>query len=723
MYGGSGGRARGALLALGWACGVAQAVLLRESMALAGGSELAWGVVLAVWLAGMSAGARVGVGLGRPAAGEWGPPAMLLASLGATVLLRAAPLLAGTAPGEVMATGRAAWLWTAAVLPVAGIGGWCFPNLAAALGGAGAAGRAWALEAAGAFAGGAVFTFALAGLGSSAVLAAALAVVVLVAPARGSLRVAAAGLALGTGLALPWLDAALARSGWRWAGQPGELLAWANTRRQRLELGSGPPAAVYGDGVLIATAPDPYASAPLGHLLALLHPSPRTVLCVGCLGSGVLPSLLAHPLERLVIVEDDPELVRRLPGWLGDEVSCALADVRVTVQADDPVRAITAGEGVDLLIFLDGDPTTLRRHRTRSAEFLRTCAGRLAPGGVVVVRTAVSDTYLAGPGGELLSTLAATLKAELPGVTGVPGESVLLVAGGGVSPGWLASEELAARWRQRGEVDPTFNFAVVSDRLDRHRVAALADFLARAEAAPSTALQPRAVLLAALHAEGRSGSRLAPVASAVLLMSGWWVLAGVVLGAAVLVAWARARGSPAVPLAACVGFCSMGWWVVLLGAWQAAEGSVYAEVGMLSGLFMAGVAGGARLAGSRGVPRAWLAGALAAGASVSLAVASGAPLAWPRVAIVPLLLVGGGCTGAAFPGLAALAGGGDERRGAGRGFAADELGAALGALGVGLFALPWLGTRGVGVALGGIMVAALAALLLGTRRPDPVGGC
>lgn len=717
MPGGSGSRGERALLALGWACGVAQAVLLRESMALAGGSELAWGVVLAMWLVGMSAGARVGVALGRPGAGGWGPAVMLLAGAGATVLLRAAPLLAAITPGEALASARAVWLWALAVLPVAVVGGWSFPTLTAALGDGGDAGRAWALEAAGAFVGGAVFTFALAGLGSVTALAGGLAVVVVVAPPKGSRWVAASGVAIATVLLLPWAERGLARAAWGWAGHPGELRAFANTRRQRLQLGSGPPLSVYGDGALIASAVDPYTSVPLGHLLALLHPAPRAVLCVGCLGSGVLPVLLTHPLERLLVVEDDPEMVRWLPAWLGETVSLALADARVEVRTDDPVRVIAArGAKLDLVLLLDGDPTTLRRHRTRSLEFVRACAARLAPGGVVVIRTGVSDTYLAGVGGELLATLAATLTAALPEVVGLPGEEVLLVGGPAGMGRGVTEEVLAERWQARGAVNADFDPALLADRLDEHRRQRLDAFLKRSQALPSAAGHPRAVPLAALHGERRVGYRRGGMVVTGTGMPRWPAWAGVAALASLLVSWTLLRGAPPAPLAACVGFCSMGWWVLLLAAWQAAEGSVFAEVGVLSGLFMAGLAGGAWWAARHADPGTWLAGALGVGIGVSLALASGLPFLRPRAVIIPLLLAAGACTGGAFPGLAALAGAGNERRGAGRGFAADEAGAALGAFGFGLFALPWLGVGGSGMALAGILAAALVAVLLGRRR-------
>lgn len=702
-------------MALGWACGVAQAVLLREGMSLAGGSEVAWGVVLAIWLAGMAVGAWVGVRLGSPAAGGWGAPAMLLVAAGAVVLLRSAPRLAGAAPGEVLVTWRAALVWLAAVLPVATVGGWSFPTLTAALGGRGAAGRAWAWEALGACTGGVVFTFALASLGSPAALAGGLAVAVLLAPPAASPVVAAVGVVGAAALALPWTDRALAEWGWRCSGQGGALQDWSNTRRQRLEVGGGPPAAVFGDGALLATPPDPYLSAPLGHLLALLHPAPRSVLCVGCLSAGVLPALLAHPLVRLEVLEEDPEVLPLLPSWLGREVQRAVADPRVHLNPRDPVRGVVGEGSVDLLLLLDGDPMTLRQHRTRSAEFLRACAARLAPGGVLVLRAGVSDTYLAGAGAELLATLASTLQVAVGPVQVLAGEGVLLVAGGGVPAGGYALEELVRRWEQRGVEGESFAPWVLAGWLDPYRRQRLEEFLRGSPAPPSTAAHPRAVLWAALHAEGRAGARLATVGAASARLPRGWVGLAVGLAAVLVVGVAAGRGTPA-PVAACVGMCSMGWWMLLLGTWQAAEGSVYAEVGVLSGAFMAGLAAGAHGAARARSAGAWLSAALAVGVVVSLAVASGAALVWPRGVTLPLLLAAGWSTGAAFPGLATLAGRRDERGGAGRTFAADELGAALGALCLGTFALPWLGLRAAGLALAGLGLAALVALKVGQRR-------
>jgi hypothetical protein len=173
-----------------------------------------------------------------------------------------------------------------------------------------------------------------------------------------------------------------------------------------------------------------------------------------------------------------------------------------------------------------------------------------------------------------------------------------------------------------------------------------------------------------------------------------------------------------VAVAAAVGFVSMGWWLALLAAWQATMGSVYSQVGALSAAFMAGIVGGAVAVRSRGgSAERVLPAVLAGGVALSLALALELPLAWPRATCVPLLVLGGALTGAAFPGVAVLAGAARGRADAGRGFAGDEAGAAAAALLVGLMALPLAGMRATSLGLAVIAAAAaVAAARAGRRR-------
>ncbi len=501
-------RARIALANLGFAAGVAQAVLLREAMAALGGSELAWGAVMALWLAGMGIGSWAGVRWGGVRLAASSPALLLLLTAVGVLLMRAAPALVGAAAGEAVATWQAAWVWGIAVLFPAVAGGWCFPVLAEGLTQRASAGLAYSLEGLGALLGGGAFSFLLAPLGSAAAVLIALGLS-LAAAAFGSRWQwpAVALLAVMVGAAGPVGDM-LASAVWQSSGRIGRLAAWCETHEQRLELAGGDPATLYADGRLVATFPDRYRTVPRGRLLMLLHPRPRRVLAVGGAADGTLPVMLAHPVERVDLVEEDPELLTVLPGWFGDEMARALGDPRVVTHREDVVRVVERGGTWDLIVLCDGDPTTLRRNRTRTTEFFAACAGHLAPDGLLVVRVGVSDTFLGGAGGRLLATLSSSLANAFPNVAAVPGEEVLLLAGFSAQSTHPQPAVLGERWRMLGVIDPSFNAAMLSTLLDVERAAPLNSFLAATSAQPNTKDRPRAVSLAAARSEGRGSPPL-----------------------------------------------------------------------------------------------------------------------------------------------------------------------------------------------------------------------
>lgn len=704
-----------ALVSLGGAAAVAQAVLLREAMSALGGSELAWGVVLGAWLGGMALGAWLGAQRACPA--DLGPVLVLLLAAGGVALLRAAPVMLEQQPGEVGSTIRTLWVWLAAVLPAGAAGGWSFAVLAGRLGQPDAAGRAYALESGGSVLGGLALTLLLAPHGSMAALSVTGALVACVQlAARRRWWTALAVLALGTGLAGP-AERALAGAGWRWSGHPGSLAAWRSTRQQRLELSSGSPVALYADGRLLAVLPDPYRTSLRAHLLALLHPTPHRVLLVGAVPGDLDRQLLRHPIERLDEVVED----RGLPGLLDDNrvlPELAPSDVaRRHLATGDPLRVVRAGGPWDLIILADGDPVTVRQNRTRTVDLMHVAAGALAPEGVLAMRVGVGDTYLAGAGGRLLAMLHATLRQALPEVRALPGEEVWLLGSRSASAVAVTPEILAGRWRDRALDDEVFVAEMLPLLLDPDRAASLQRFLDTTPAPVNSAARPRAVLLATALQEGRTEGAvlgwsgrvedaLRPAAGGLALIWAAWLL----------VAGLRRR-CPRVGIAALVGLASMGWWLMLLGAWQATRGSVYAEVGALSAAFMAGLwAGSGNVARRSTSAASLLPWVLAAGGVLSGALALGIAWVWPLVTVPLLLATSGVLTGAAFPGLALLPGRRGVALGAGRGFAADELGAAVGAVLVGVLVLPVLGATAVAAGVGCLLVTAAIGVRLAARN-------
>jgi len=694
-----------ALIVLGIVTGIGQALLLREAMAAIGGSELAWGTVMSLWLVGMAIGSRLGVRLGGSPLGRTLVPITLLLTGIGVALFRAAPALTNAASGETVTTLRAAWLWAAAVVPPALAGGLAFPILAGRLG-QGGAGRGYGLEAGGALLGGLALSLVLAPLGTAAALCLTAAAAVLLGPwprARTISIVLAAALA---GAAAVSGDL-LATAGWRWAGHPGELGGWRETRRQRLEVSTGTPAALYADGRLAASYPDPFTTVPAAHLLMLLHPRPERVLAVGCLADGAISTMVRHPVSEILVVEDDPQLPPRLSEWYGPSLAAVLGDPRVRVLTTDPLRALERGGSWDLIALRDGDPITVRHNRTRTVEFFERCRSNLAADGALVLRLEVPDTYLGGSAGRLLAVMTSSLRQVFPNVVAVPGENILLVAGGAAMAPTVDPVELERRWRGRGIEDELFAPEMLELLVDPRRAADLQRAVDGAAAPVNTMGHPRAVLLAAGLHEARGRPSLLGMSRA--LESRPATPLGIALLAAVVAVLALSMGRrrSAVTTAAVVGACSMGWWLLLIAAWQSTLGSVYAEVGALNAAFMAGLAAGSLIAARWPRPTARLPLLLASGCSLSALLAAGVAFRLPALTVPLLLAAGGALTGAAFAGVAELAGRGETRRGAGLAFAADEAGAAAAALVVGILALPWAGMTATAV---GLCLLGLAAL-------------
>jgi len=703
---------RTTLFLLGVATVVAQALLLREAMAAMGGSEMAWGTVMALWLFGMGLGSRVGATTGSERLARILPAVVLATSGLGIVLFRAAPALIGATSGETLTTASAVWLWIVAVTPTAMAGGLAFPILAGALGSSGG-GKAYAIEATGMLAGGTLMSVILMGFGTTVAVCLTLAVVTAAAVWRQNRVIAFIVMVAGILLA-PIAADSLAQSGWVWSGNPGELRDWRETRLQRLEVSDGPPTAIFADGRLVATYPDPYETLPRAHLTMLLHPSPTEVFAVGCVADGSVEAMARHPVERLVVVEEDPVLLRNLPDWYGVDVADALQKQQVQPVTTDPLRAMLGSGPWDLVVLRDGNPTTLRRNRTRTLEFLRSCSAQMKPDGILVMRVAVSDTYLGGVAGQLVATLAATLREVFPQLAALPGGEILLIAGGPDAQLDLDSDHLGERLRSRGLEGSELIPEMIPLFLDPERAATLRAWL-KSEARLNTIPRPRAVMLAGGLHEARSKPAFLPLVLE-LEHRGAWPLA-IALGIAVLCLlamsfWPR---PPVFTTAATVGFGSMGWWLLLIATWQATRGSVYSEIGILTAIFMAGLAGGAGLACKWPLPARRLPLVLGAGAALSGLIASGAAIHVPLVAVPMLLLAGGGLTGMAFPGMTALSGQA-SRRSAGIAFAADEAGAAAGALVVGIIAIPWSGLTATAIGLAFLSLAAIPSVVVSLRR-------
>ncbi|MDA1275326.1 MAG: fused MFS/spermidine synthase [Verrucomicrobia bacterium] len=123
----------------------------------------------------------------------------------------------------------------------------------------------------------------------------------------------------------------------------------------------------------------------LGHLPALLHPNPKSVLIVGC-GAGVTSgSFVPYPgIERIVICEIEPLIPTVVARYFDFENNSVLKDPRVEVVYDDARHFIlTTSERFDIITSDPIHPWVKGAATLYTKEYFELCRSRLNPGGLI----------------------------------------------------------------------------------------------------------------------------------------------------------------------------------------------------------------------------------------------------------------------------------------------------------------------------------------------------
>ena len=391
----------------------AEVVWTRQLSLLFGASVYTFCLILAVFLGGLAIGGGIGTGLARRSA----RPAVVLGmaqlalslaiGAGAWLIVNALPqwqptrqFLATIHASPALTFGFDAARCALAMLPATILWGASFPlTIAAAGGSARSVSRINALNTAGALAGAIGLTlFGIPQLGSQvsqqglALCAALSGIAVLV-------TVIPIGRAAGATLAAAVVAIAIVPD------VPGRLIAygrsvnsWESIKRF-LYLAEGATASVaVTEGVAGAKQfhiagkveasdmdIDMRLERMLGHVPALVHPRPRSVLIVG-VGAGVTAGALSiHPeVERIVVCEIErvvPESARR---YFGEENHHVFDDPRVELVFDDARHFLqTTTEKFDIITSDPIHPWVRGAATLYSLEYLQLARAHLNPGGVV----------------------------------------------------------------------------------------------------------------------------------------------------------------------------------------------------------------------------------------------------------------------------------------------------------------------------------------------------
>jgi spermidine synthase len=416
-------------IAISGACALgAEVVWTRQLSLMLGGTVYTFSIILAVFLIGLGIGSSVGAFLGRSSS----RPAMLLA--GCQVLLAAA--IAWTAYISANSLpywpinpylSKSAWFTFQldlvrciyAILPATCLWGASFPLALAAAATEGQdhgrlVGGLYAANTVGAIVGAVgVSLFLLPEMGTQKAqqlligLSAAAALFVIV-PSLWSMRLSSrrpvllgmAGVLLLAGIV--GAAAFLVRSV---PGLPWELVAFGRCLatyeddRTNVYMGEGLNASVAvtqnsvgtryfhisGKTEASSDTQDMRLQRMLGHLPALFHPQPRSVLVVG-FGAGVTAgSFLTYPgIEKIVICELEPLVPRAVASYFSKENYGVAEDPRVEIVYDDARHyVLTTSQTFDIITSDPIHPWVKGSATLYTKEYFELCRRRLNPGGLI----------------------------------------------------------------------------------------------------------------------------------------------------------------------------------------------------------------------------------------------------------------------------------------------------------------------------------------------------
>jgi spermidine synthase len=766
-----------AFLLMGFTFTIAQTVLARELLVAFSGNELSIGLILGCWLL-LEAVGSAWAGRLAPRLSPEPILYALLQVLLALILPLTVWLafgvrnLVGVQPGEGIGLAPTALTSLLLLLPVGLVDGAMFSVGCHVLLGRGprpaprgegsvpTISRVYALEAVGGIVGGFAFTWLLVQREPALTIALILsacnlwsAVSLLWRPrervgraARVLLAACAALLAATLAALSPgpnrWLNGQAHR--WQWPGQ--DLTFYRDSPYGNVAVvRSGEQFTFFSNGVPVLTAPVPdvmYVEE-LVHLPLLWVERPRRALVLGGGLGGVVAELAKYGWERVDYAELDPALIAAVQANPTPLTEAELAYPALHLEVTDGrhlVRTRAAGsplradERYDLILMSVPYPSTLLLNRFYSREMFLLADALLADEGVLAFALPGSLNYLS-PGQQALHRgVQATLEAVFPHVRAIPGENILWLASRGAPLEATPREDLIRRWEGRGIAARL----LTAKHLEYKFLPAHEEWLARTLAAappapPNTDLRPTGVLAGLAYWNEQFAPGLAPFFLGLARLP-YGVLDAAALAVGlmlVLVAWRGAlrRERVAVAALALTGFGGMAADLLVIFAFQALRGYLYSHIGALVASFMGGLAlGSVAMArwlgkGRVGAGRAFLLVEVALVGFWALLPGAFWVLARPFqpqwvATLVPAFLYGvnalaGFLVGLQFPAASGLLGA--SSRVAGALYAADLVGAFLGALLTAAVLVPAAGVLGTCGLVALLKAGSLGAVLLARR--------
>lgn len=170
----------------------------------------------------------------------------------------------------------------------------------------------------------------------------------------------------------------------------------------------------------------------LAHVPLMAHGSVGRVLLIGGGDGGTLKEVLKHPVEQVVMVEIDNDIIQLSKRFFPQVSGEAFEDPRVSLLIGDGVEYVTQADSMFDVVIVDSTDPIGPGEQLFTKTFYECCRSLLRAGGVIALQSGASSFNPEQLGG-VCGRLASSFEAVRPYLAPVPtyaGGTLALIAAG-----------------------------------------------------------------------------------------------------------------------------------------------------------------------------------------------------------------------------------------------------------------------------------------------------
>jgi spermidine synthase len=437
-------------------------------------------------------------------------------------------------------------------------------------------------------------------------------------------------------------------------------------------------------------------------LSALQHANPKRVLILGGGIGGAVREMLKQSPEAIDYVELNPALLAGARAHLPAAMKQSLESPETHISIADPRRFLANPALYDLILVNMPEPDSGQTNRFYTREFFQECQSRLNPGGLTAFKLKSSENLWTPQLAQRMASIYRAAKTVFRDVLALPGTTNIIICSRETlirEPEVLIQRHVSRRIQGKIVSAAYINYLLTNDRFSQiaeslNAGTAPANSDARPICYQYTAMIWLSKFFPSLASLDLSSVNFQNDRKPVLI---WSLLATLLI---FLVISRRRYRLRRVALMGIAGFLGMALETLLILYYQAKNGVLFGDIGILLTSFMAGLALGALLIGTWGDsrsarqvrPEIWGAGVLGGFAVLAMVAAkemNSAGLA--AIAGTSLMLFAAGFLVSGILAYSAHQSGKDQGAVAGSLYAADLIGGCIASMAVGLVLAPLVG--------------------------------